>query len=132
MRLPFRDTASLATSPATSTALPALPRSLPITLTRSLRLPDTSIHFRAHGSRARRHPSPASVEPKARGGARPQQQDPPVRLLPRRRKPALEVTVDSVEEAKFRLVRNGCEIVKDEPDFPRCYIRDPFGLTYNL
>jgi hypothetical protein len=46
--------------------------------------------------------------------------------------PVLEVTVGSVEEAKFRLVRNGCEIVKDEPDFPRCYIRDPFGLTYNL
>jgi hypothetical protein len=22
--------------------------------------------------------------------------------------------------------------VKDEPDFPRCYIKDPFGLIYNL
>jgi predicted enzyme related to lactoylglutathione lyase len=44
----------------------------------------------------------------------------------------LEVTVNSVEEAKDRLVRNGCEIVKDEPDFPRCYIKDPFGLMYNL
>lgn len=46
--------------------------------------------------------------------------------------PALEVTVDSVEEAKIRLVRNGCEIVKDEPDFPRCYVEDPFGLIYSL
>ncbi|MGA3076283.1 MAG: VOC family protein [Bryobacteraceae bacterium] len=46
--------------------------------------------------------------------------------------PVLEVTVDSVEEAKRRLVENGCEIVKDEPDFPRCYVRDPFGLIYNL
>ena len=44
----------------------------------------------------------------------------------------LEVTVDNVEEAKLRLVKNGCEIVKDEPDFPRCYIKDPFGLIYNL
>jgi hypothetical protein len=44
----------------------------------------------------------------------------------------LEVTVDSVEEAKRRLVENGCEIVKDEPDFPRCYVKDPFGLIYNL
>jgi hypothetical protein len=44
----------------------------------------------------------------------------------------LEVTVDSVEEAKLRLVKNGCEVIKDEPDFPRCYIRDPFGLIYNL
>jgi predicted enzyme related to lactoylglutathione lyase len=44
----------------------------------------------------------------------------------------LEVTVDDVEEAKRRLVKNGCEIVKDEPDFPRCYVKDPFGLIYNL
>jgi Glyoxalase-like domain len=46
--------------------------------------------------------------------------------------PVLEVTVDSVEEAKVRLVKNGCEIIKDEPDFPRCYVKDPFGLIYNL
>jgi predicted enzyme related to lactoylglutathione lyase len=46
--------------------------------------------------------------------------------------PVLEVTVDSVEEARLRLVQNGCEVVKDEPDFPRCYIKDPYGLIYNL
>jgi len=46
--------------------------------------------------------------------------------------PVLEVTVDSVEEAKIRLVKNGCEIIKDEPGFPRCYVKDPFGLIYNL
>jgi predicted enzyme related to lactoylglutathione lyase len=46
--------------------------------------------------------------------------------------PVLEVTVDRVEEARSRLVNNGCEIVKDEPDFPRCYIKDPYGLIYNL
>lgn len=46
--------------------------------------------------------------------------------------PVLEVTVKSVEEAKWRLVKNGCEIIKDEPEFPRCYIKDPFGLIYNL
>ena len=46
--------------------------------------------------------------------------------------PVFEVTVDSVDEAKLRLVKNGCEIVKDEPDFPRCYVRDPFGVIYNL
>ncbi len=44
----------------------------------------------------------------------------------------LEVTVDSVVEAKARLVKSGCEIVKDEPDFPRCYVKDPYGLIYNL
>jgi predicted enzyme related to lactoylglutathione lyase len=46
--------------------------------------------------------------------------------------PVLEVTVANVEEARRRLVKNGCEIVKDEPDFPRCYVKDPFGLIYNL
>jgi hypothetical protein len=42
------------------------------------------------------------------------------------------VTVADLEAAKRLLVEAGCEIVKDEPDFPRCYVRDPFGLTYNL
>src|SRR5450432_2761857 len=42
----------------------------------------------------------------------------------------LEVTVESVAAARGRLVERGCQIVKDEPDFPRCYVRDPFGLVY--
>ena len=46
--------------------------------------------------------------------------------------PVLEVTVGNVADAKERLVKNGCQIVKDEPDFPRCYVKDPFGLIYNL
>lgn len=46
--------------------------------------------------------------------------------------PVLEVTVDSVESARLRLVKNGCQVVKDEPEFPRCYVKDPFGLIYNL
>jgi hypothetical protein len=46
--------------------------------------------------------------------------------------PVLEVTVDNVVDAKQRLVEEGCEVVKDEPDFPRCYGKDPFGLIYNL
>ena len=46
--------------------------------------------------------------------------------------PVLEVTVPSVEEARERLVKQGCKVVKDEPEFPRCYIKDPYGLIYNL
>lgn len=46
--------------------------------------------------------------------------------------PVLEVTVENVEEAKARLTKAGCEIIKDEPDFPRCYVKDPLGLIYNL
>jgi len=46
--------------------------------------------------------------------------------------PVLEVTVDNIVDAKQRLIEEGCEIVKDEPDFPRCYVKDPFGLIYNI
>jgi len=46
--------------------------------------------------------------------------------------PVLEVTVKDLKEAKRRLVKKGCKIVKDEPKFPRCYVKDPFGLIYNL
>jgi predicted enzyme related to lactoylglutathione lyase len=46
--------------------------------------------------------------------------------------PVFEVTAANVEQAKQRLVKNGCAIVKDEPDFPRCYVKDPQGLIYNL
>jgi hypothetical protein len=46
--------------------------------------------------------------------------------------PVFEVTVKGVEEARLRLVNQGCKVVKDEPEFPRCYIQDPFGLIYNL
>jgi catechol 2,3-dioxygenase-like lactoylglutathione lyase family enzyme len=46
--------------------------------------------------------------------------------------PVLEVTVDNVAETKQRLVASGCVIVKDEPEFPRCYVKDPYGLIYNL
>lgn len=46
--------------------------------------------------------------------------------------PVLEVIVDDVAKAKERPVRAGCTIVKDEPHVPRCYVRDPQGLIYNL
>lgn len=44
----------------------------------------------------------------------------------------LEVTVKSVKEAKARLKKKGCRIIKDEPHVPRTYIKDPNGLIYNL
>ncbi len=46
--------------------------------------------------------------------------------------PVMEITVASVEKAKRRLVENGSKIVKDEPEVPRCYVKDPYGLIYNL
>jgi hypothetical protein len=46
--------------------------------------------------------------------------------------PVLEVSVSDVAEAKLRLTTNGCKVIRDEPEFPRCYVRDPYGLVYNL
>jgi hypothetical protein len=46
--------------------------------------------------------------------------------------PVLEVTVKSVKHAKADLTKKGCQIIKDEPNFPRCYVKDPYGLVYNL
>jgi hypothetical protein len=46
--------------------------------------------------------------------------------------PVLEVTVKDVPEAVNRLIESGCRVIKDEPEFPRTYIKDPFGLIYNL
>ena len=46
--------------------------------------------------------------------------------------PVLEVTVKDVEQARARLVKAGCKVIKDEPDFPRCYVQDLQGLIYNL
>ena len=46
--------------------------------------------------------------------------------------PVFEVSVGDVEASKKRLVAAGAVIVKDEPEFPRTYVRDPYGLIYNL
>jgi len=46
--------------------------------------------------------------------------------------PVLEVTVPNVRDAKVRLQRSGCTVIKDEPKVPRCYVQDPYGLIYNL
>jgi predicted enzyme related to lactoylglutathione lyase len=46
--------------------------------------------------------------------------------------PVLEVTVKSVKDAKENLTKQGCKVIKDEPRVPRVYVRDPYGLIYNL
>jgi hypothetical protein len=46
--------------------------------------------------------------------------------------PVLEVTVKSVKDAKANLTKKGCKIIKDEPQVPRVYVKDPYGLIYNL
>jgi catechol 2,3-dioxygenase-like lactoylglutathione lyase family enzyme len=46
--------------------------------------------------------------------------------------PVLEVTVEDVAGAVKRLKEQGCQVLLDEPHVPRIYIKDPYGLIYNL
>ncbi len=43
-----------------------------------------------------------------------------------------EFEVDDVDAAKERLLTQGCVLVEEDPALPRCYMRDPYGLTFNL
>jgi predicted enzyme related to lactoylglutathione lyase len=44
----------------------------------------------------------------------------------------LEFYVADVEAAKKELVDAGCCVEQEDPSVPRCYLRDPFGLMFNL
>ena len=46
--------------------------------------------------------------------------------------PVMEFYVPDVEQARERLVAEGCTVVRWEGAGGDCYIRDPFGLTFNL
>jgi catechol 2,3-dioxygenase-like lactoylglutathione lyase family enzyme len=46
--------------------------------------------------------------------------------------PVFEVTVPSVRDARARLEAHGGRVIKDEPNVPRTYVQDPYGLIYNL
>jgi predicted enzyme related to lactoylglutathione lyase len=46
--------------------------------------------------------------------------------------PVFELLVPNVAEAKARLLAAGCIVVEENPAIPRCYIRDPYGFTFNV
>ncbi len=46
--------------------------------------------------------------------------------------PVFEIECDEFDGAKARLLEHGCTVVDDNPEIPRCYLRDPFGLVFNL
>ena len=46
--------------------------------------------------------------------------------------PIPEFLVPDVATLRDRLVAAGCTVVEEDPAIPRCYIRDPFGLVFNL
>ena len=46
--------------------------------------------------------------------------------------PVFDFLVADVQAEKLRLVAAGCTVVEENPSVPRCYLRDPFGLVFNL
>jgi len=46
--------------------------------------------------------------------------------------PVFEFEVADIEGAKAQLVAVGCSLIEENPAIPRCYMRDPFGLVFNL
>ena len=46
--------------------------------------------------------------------------------------PVFEFSVADLQAAKQELIAAGCRVEEEDPDVPRCYLRDPFGLVFNL
>lgn len=46
--------------------------------------------------------------------------------------PVFDFLVPNIQAAKQQLVAAGCTIIEESPAVPRCYIRDPFGLVFNI
>jgi predicted enzyme related to lactoylglutathione lyase len=46
--------------------------------------------------------------------------------------PVFEIECDDVTASKLQLVARGCTVIDENPAVPRCYLRDPYGLTFNL
>ena|SRR5579863_874745 len=46
--------------------------------------------------------------------------------------PVFDVLVPDLAAAKKGLTGAGCTIVEENPSVPRCYVRDPFGLVFNV
>ena len=46
--------------------------------------------------------------------------------------PVFDFLVPDIQAAKRQLVAAGCTVIEENPKIPRCYIRDPFGLVFNI
>jgi predicted enzyme related to lactoylglutathione lyase len=46
--------------------------------------------------------------------------------------PVFDFLVPDMQAAKSRLLAAGCTVIEEDPAVPRCYIRDPFGLVFNI
>jgi predicted enzyme related to lactoylglutathione lyase len=43
-----------------------------------------------------------------------------------------EFLVPDLPAARARLLAAGCSVLEENPELPRCYLRDPFGMTFNI
>ena len=46
--------------------------------------------------------------------------------------PVFDFLVADVQATKAKLLAGGCALVEEDASVPRCYMRDPFGLVFNL
>jgi catechol 2,3-dioxygenase-like lactoylglutathione lyase family enzyme len=46
--------------------------------------------------------------------------------------PVFEFEVADVAAEKARLIAEGCSLVEEDPARPRLYLRDPYGLVFNI
>jgi len=46
--------------------------------------------------------------------------------------PVFEFLVPDVNAAKTRLMAAGCTVEEEDASLPRCYIRDPYGVVFNI
>jgi catechol 2,3-dioxygenase-like lactoylglutathione lyase family enzyme len=46
--------------------------------------------------------------------------------------PVFEFLVPDVEAVKKALLAAGCSVQEENRSVPRCYIRDPFGVVFNI
>ncbi len=46
--------------------------------------------------------------------------------------PVFEFLVADVEAIKTRLIAAGCTLIEEDASIPRCHLRDPYGVTFNI
>jgi catechol 2,3-dioxygenase-like lactoylglutathione lyase family enzyme len=46
--------------------------------------------------------------------------------------PVFEFLVADVQAEKHRLLAAGCVLIEEDPSIPRVYVRDPYGMVFNI
>ena len=46
--------------------------------------------------------------------------------------PVFDFLVRDIQATKRQLVAAGCTVIEENPKVPRCYLRDPYGMVFNV